>query len=119
MTMFLAVGARLNGVRAMRLWHFSLVLLVLLGACPSGDSGDRCRDNDACDTDLICVKDKCASPYARRWRLSVESARISNHDSNNDTWDGNNGAPDPFIVVDVDDNQVLRTQIKQDTLTPT
>jgi len=93
----------------------------LMAACPTtaGKDGDRCKQNSECEDALICASGKCGTVYARQWRLSPLSARISPTDSNGDTWDGDGSPPDPFIVVLVDGTAVLTTQTVQNSLTPT
>ena len=90
------------------------------GACRlgPGERGDSCKAHADCEDDLVCVKDECGTPYARRWRLTVESARLSDRDSAGDPWDGDGSGPDPYVVVSVDGQTLLRTQERADTLAP-
>ena len=83
-----------------------------------GEKGDSCKAHGDCDSDLVCVDSKCATPYARRWRLTVESARLSDRDSAGDPWDGDGSGPDPYVVVAVDGQTLLRTQERADTFAP-
>jgi hypothetical protein len=45
----------------------------------------------------------------------VERVRVAQHTSTGGNWDGDGTAPDPYVVVKVDDNQVLRTQTRENT----
>jgi len=96
-------------------------LAAWLSACPfsSGGTGDSCKKHSDCDTDLVCASSKCSTPYARNWRLTIENARISSTDSSGSSWDGDGSAPDAYVTVNQEATELLRTQTKDNTLTPT
>jgi hypothetical protein len=104
----------------MRPWLGGLFLMASLASCRlgTGSTGDSCKEHSDCDSDLVCASSKCGTPYARRWRLSIESARITPTDSRGDSWDGDGSAPDPYVTVKMDGSEVLKTQVKDNTLTP-
>ncbi|MBI5494062.1 MAG: hypothetical protein HY904_03485 [Deltaproteobacteria bacterium] len=102
-------------------WAVALALAAVTVACPRlgpGDRGDPCREHADCADDLVCADDKCGTPWARRWRLTVVGAHISALDPSGGAWDSDDSAPDPYMTVTVDGAEALRTQAKPDTLTP-
>lgn len=111
---------RMDGRRGHRVVVLG-VLLSALGACPRlgpAQKGDSCKVHSDCDTELVCAGGKCGSPWARRWRLTLESAHISQKDPSGGDWDGDGSPPDPFITVTADNSEVLRTQRQNNTFTP-
>lgn len=108
-----------------RIWPVLPVLpalLVLLGTvgCPfGGDRGDRCSKHADCASDLVCASSKCAPPWGLSWRLSIERATFGPiNPASGSPWDGD-GLPDPYVEVDVDNQQLLRTTTRNDNATPT
>ena len=98
-----------------------LVLLAAVGlaACPAlfgnGGSGDRCSETADCGSSLVCVRRECSTPYGWKWRLTVERVRVAQHTPSGGDWDGDGTPPDPYVVIKVDDVQLLRTQTRENT----
>lgn len=97
-----------------------LLALGVCWGCPRlgpGDRGDSCTESADCESDLVCVDDKCGSPWGERWRLTVVRATFGPNDGNNDPWDGD-GLPDPYVRLTVNGLEQLRTTTRADTRSP-
>ena len=85
------------------------------GICLEGVCG--CETNDDCDENSICYQDQCVTAYGREYRLTFESAQISENKSDNSDWDTLGGMPDPFVSYKFDDEEG-NTATVDDTLQP-
>ncbi len=60
---------------------------------------ERCGQHGDCEVGELCVQDKCVSAYTQRFRVEARSATISvTNPATGNSWDGNGGAPDCYVV---------------------
>ena len=89
---------------------------------PAIDSGTQTPDafvangcgpsNMVCTGETICVKDACESVFGRTYEFQVLLVMVETTDSEGQPWDINGGAPDPYVVVEINGTEVLRTDTK-------
>ena len=75
-----------------------------------GFEGCDPSDEEACSEDLICLIDRCVAAYGRRYQLTLFSGQVGEKTGAGNGWDGPNGAPDPGVLVYVDDQLIGSTQ---------
>ena len=75
--------------------------------------------NTICTGETICVNDACEQAFGRTYKLQVLSTLIETTDSEGMPWDISGGAPDPYVVVEINGTEVLRTDTVQDSFAPT
>lgn len=84
------------------------------GSC----SGANCCCNDLdseCLDGYLCFRDKQCMPWsAFKFELSF-SGQISLKDRQGQSWDGNNGKPDPVLIVWSNMNRLCESDVKQNT----
>jgi len=70
---------------------------------------------DTCGGETICVADQCEGAFGRFYRIDGVVASFAEFDSTNTCWDGNCGAPDPFVQFTLNGEVVLTTVSSSDT----
>ena len=68
--------------------------------------------NMVCTGETICVNDACESVFGRTYEFQVLIVMLETTDSEGQPWDINGGAPDPYVVVEINGTEVLRTDTK-------
>lgn len=84
------------------------------GAGP-GPGGSCSPSVDTCSGDNICIAGACESAFGRIYTINDVSVSVPTTDSAGDAWDALGGAPDPFIVVDVNGSVVATSSTRNDT----
>ncbi|MBL4632860.1 MAG: hypothetical protein JKY56_03255 [Kofleriaceae bacterium] len=83
------------------------------GQTPDAFVANGCGpSNTVCTGETICVNDACESVFGRTYEFQVLLVMVETTDSNGQPWDINGGAPDPYVVVEINGTEVLRTDTK-------
>ena len=85
-----------------------------------------CAVNTTCKKDSDCVASKvcsmhnaCVSPWGKKWELVIESAIVNGYEKNGTAWDSWNGTPpDPYVVVQFDNQAEQQSLSEKDTTKP-
>lgn len=71
-----------------------------------------CTGNFECDTASVCVASRCALAAGREYAFKIVNvSSIVERKPDGSTWDQNGGAPDPWVVLVVDDIPVGVTPV--------
>jgi putative transposase len=73
----------------------------------------------ACSGSDICIVDACEPAFGRTYDVSVFNLTINTTNPKGTSWDSVGGAPDPYVVISINDGEVLYTSEVQDTFEPT
>lgn len=102
-----------------RVLFLGLVSLVGFGCGSAENSDDQdpgCNETlDLCTGEQICVDGTCEAAFPRVYTLRVEMVQYPPMDpAANDCWDTPCSPPDPFFAVEVNGQDVGRTEAVQD-----
>lgn len=102
-----------------------LLVCAAAAGCTSGGGGDddggdgdadSCDEaSDDCQGETICMDGACEAAFGRRYRFSNLSVSIPDRNPDGESWDSLGGAPDPYIEVWLNqDELVLSTSAVDD-----
>ena len=75
-------------------------------------------NNTICTGETICVADACEVAFGRTYELHLLLTLLETTDSKGEPWDLNGGAPDPYVVVEINGVEVMRTNTVDDSFAP-
>jgi hypothetical protein len=100
------------------------------GTCSGSETAANCaadcaatacspNDPDSCSGSDICIVDACEPAFGRTYEVSVFNLTINTTNQKGTSWDSVGGAPDPYVVISINDGELLYTSEVQDTFEPT
>lgn len=107
--------------------RITMVALLALGACGGGgddgvgddgggdDGTTACSETaDTCTGETICVGAACEAAFGRVYAITNVALAVPTTDPTGAEWDLGGGAPDLFLVIDVDGTVAATTATVQD-----
>jgi len=73
---------------------------------------------NSCSGTNICIVDACEPAFGRTYSVLVASLTIKTTNPEGTSWDSVGGAPDPYVVISLNDVEILNTAEIQDTFDP-
>jgi hypothetical protein len=88
---------------------------------PPPDAPFVCSPGDpsSCSAETICIAQKCEPAFGRIYQFHDAVVTVAEHNMGGGTWDIAGGAPDPFLVIKLNDVEILHTASKGDTFSAT
>ena len=90
------------------------------GGSPDGGMAELgCSfDDPPCSGETICLSNDCVNAFGRIYKITVASGTTTVSKANGDAWDLFGGAPDPFVGISLNGQQVGVTSVAKDTFSP-
>lgn len=85
------------------------------GTCPC----EGFPQPDSCLADDICIDEACTLAFGRSYQVTVTALTVNSLSPAGAAWDALGGAPDPYVVVTLNDVIVFTSSVVQDVFTPT
>lgn len=75
-------------------------------------------NNTVCTGETICVEEACEAAFDRTYEFHLLLAKLELTDSKGMSWDLSGGAPDPYMVLEINGVEVMRTEPVEDSFVP-
>jgi hypothetical protein len=71
-------------------------------------------DPNSCSGETICIGTTCEDAFNRIYSFSTVTVKVASLNQGGSAWDVLGGAPDPQVVVKLNDATILTTAVKSD-----